>query len=196
MVCEKVILVLALIICFINPVASQFANNYRTEHLFPRQDLSGNQIAKGVREAFNNQSMSTTNHGPAMRPGVTGSIVRKPQGNIIQLGPSSVAGNWSLKLMNPVKYLNLTFYQSEDAVFGYGNLTDNGTIEHLTAGGTVVGDELGMYIIPIVSQNLYRMWLKLQPGYMEGDYILSGPGVLRHGSLTGILIQPQHTVVI
>jgi hypothetical protein len=184
-----VILVLALMLCSANPVASQVAKNYTTETPFPIQDLLGKQIVTDVREAFKNESQFTTRHDTSMRPEMSGSVVRKPKLNIVPLGLATTAGKWSLNLTDArPKHLSLNLYQSEDAVFGYGNLTDNGTIEQLTAGGTVMGDRLAMYIIPVSSQNPYRMWLTLRPGSMEGGYILSSPGVLQYGSAIGIKV--------
>ncbi|MDD1758719.1 MAG: hypothetical protein LUQ22_08320 [Methanotrichaceae archaeon] len=183
---KSVILVLAFMLCFVNPAASQVAKNYTIEPPFPIQDLLGKQMVTDVRDAFKNESLFTTRHDTEMKPGAPGSIARMAKVNTVPLGPTPAAGNWSLKLTDVrPKHFSLNLYQSEDAVFGYGNLTDNNTIDQLTAGGTVMGDRLAMYIIPGSSQNLYRMWLTLGPSSMEGSYILSSSGVLQYGSIIG-----------
>ena len=187
---RSVILVLALILCFVNPAFSQVAKNYTAEPSSPIQVLLGKQIATDVREVFKNESLITARHDAGMRLGVSRSVARKPQVNIVPQGPAPAAGNWSLNLTDGrPKHMSLNLCQSEDAVFGYGNLTDNDTIEQLTAGGTVMGDRLAMYIIPVSSQNLYRMWLTLRSGSVKGSYILSSPGFLQYGSAIGTLIQ-------
>jgi hypothetical protein len=188
---KSVILMLALILCFVNPVFSQVTKNYTAEPSSSIQDHIGKQVTTHVGESFKNERLFRTRHDAGMRSGVPGSVARKPRVKIMPLGPAPAAGNWSLNLTNARPKLSLKLYQSEDAVFGYGNLTDNGTIEQLTAGGTVMDDRLAMYIISGSSQNIYRTWFTLRPGSMEGSYILSSLGNLQYGNAIGTLLQPR-----
>ena len=81
-----------------------------------------------------------------------------------------------------------------DAVFGSGELMDNGIPAQVTAGGTVLGDRLSLYVTPIGTQNLYRFSLEIKPGSMDGDYVFTAPGITQPGVAFGSLIAPQGAV--
>jgi hypothetical protein len=102
-----------------------------------------------------------------------------------------VAGSWTLTLNDLAKrYLKLNLYQSGDAVFGSGELEDSGVTTPVSAGGSVLGNRLALFVIPAGSQNMFRLSLTIQPGSMNGDYIFIAPGVNQPGVAFGSLMAP------
>ncbi|HPA98420.1 MAG TPA: hypothetical protein PLQ24_07395, partial [Methanothrix sp.] len=88
-------------------------------------------------------------------------------------------------------YLKLELYQSGDAVFGSGELAQGAVVTPVTAGGSILGNQLALFVIPAGSQNMYRLSLTIQAGSMNGDYIFTAPGVNQPGVAFGSLIAPQ-----
>ena len=88
------------------------------------------------------------------------------------------------------KNLKLDLYQSGDAVFGSGELAEGATVTPVTAGGSILGNQLALFVIPAGSQNMYRLSLTIQPGSMNGDYIFTAPGVNQPGVAFGSLMAP------
>jgi len=128
-----------------------------------------------------------------MSPNATAKGVWRPAA-IQGLGIASAAGSWSFTLTDTAtRYLSLDLYQTVDAVFGSGVLTDRGTTAQVTAGGTVLGDRLALYVTPIGTQNLYRLSLTIKPGSMDGDYIFTAPGITQPGVAFGSLVAPRGT---
>jgi hypothetical protein len=192
MVFKMFLLIIAVIGCFSIPAICQSPNS---EPTFP-DGKSESKILSDVRSSFQDESLFVIRSDTGMSPGVPESGVRYPPvGKAVLVGPYPVAGPWSLTLTDLVtKYMNLNLYQSEDSVFGNGELIDSGMTTQLTVGGTIVGDKLALYVIPVGTQNLYRMSLTLRPDSMDGSYIFSSPGITQPGIVFGTPISPQQVI--
>ncbi len=189
---KMLLLAIAVIGCFSIPAICQSPSS---EQLFPEVTSDSPKLSD-VRSAFQDKSLFVIRSDTGMSPGVPEPGVRYPPvGNVVAVRPYPIAGSWSLTLTDIVtKYMNLNLYQSEDSVFGNGELMDNGMTTQLTAGGTIVGDRLALYVMPVGTQNLYRMSLTLRPGSMDGSYIFSSPGVTQPGVAFGNLVSPQQAI--
>jgi len=195
------ILVFGALIC--TSALAQGPKNVDIEPEFPGDDLSGSQIKEEVgwgayddvndsSLSFRNESLFIIRKDTGMSPNVPGQGVRTPA---IVLGRTAVplaAGSWALTLNDVDKsYLKLDLYQTGDAVFGSGELAENGAIIPVTAGGSVLGDRLALFVVPAGSQNMYRFSLTIQPGSLNGDYIFTAPGASQPGVAFGSLLSPQ-----
>ena len=199
---QSVVLALALIGCLVLTASSQGPKNYINEPDFPTDEMSGSQIYKEVSKgeytdtgesqlSFRNQSLFIVRKDTGMSPGVPEKSVRYAPILISSLGPAPVAGSWYLTLTDTAtRYLKLNLNQNLDAVFGNGELIEGSATIPITAGGTVLGDRLAMFVTPVGSQYIYRFSLSLTPGSMDGDYIFSGPGVTQPGVAFGSMVSP------
>lgn len=199
---KGVVLALALMGCLTVTASCQGPGNYINEPAFPTEEMSGSQIYKEVRQgeytdpnesqlSFRNESLFIIRKDTGMTPGVPQRGVRTPAVVITGLGPAPAAGSWYFTLTDvATRYLKLNLNQNLDAVFGSGELIEGSTAIPVTAGGTVLGDQLAMFVIPVGSQYLYRFSLALGPGSMNGDYIYSGPGVTQPGVAFGSIVAP------
>ncbi|MEI6104382.1 MAG: hypothetical protein WCP70_10595 [Methanothrix sp.] len=83
----------------------------------------------------------------------------------------STAGNWSFRLRdNKNRFLALTLFQSENAVFGTGNINDGGDTMKASASGSVSADKLSLDVISSGTVNLYRLRLNLSGNSASGEY--------------------------
>ena len=143
--------------------------------------------------SFQNESLFLINPYTGMSPNAVGKGVRTPvkiYWNGMSYAP--VAGNWSFTLTSvDTSYMMLSLYQNADAVSGSGVLTANGFNTPVTAGGTVLGDRLALFVTPVGTQNLYRFSLTITPGSMNGDYVFTAPGITQPGVAFGSLLSSQ-----
>jgi hypothetical protein len=87
---------------------------------------------------------------------------------------ANIAGDWTLTLNDVVtKSLKLTLYQNNDAVFGSGDITILDDTTPVSAGGTLQGNSLMLYVIPSGVPSLYRINLIVGLGSMNGNYVFS-----------------------
>ena len=141
--------------------------------------------------SFRNESLFIIRKDTGMSPNVPEMGVRSPA-IVGRMGVAMAAGSWALTLNDlDKKYLKLELYQSGDAVFGSGELAQGAVVTPVTAGGSVLGNQLALFVIPAGSQNMYRLSLTIQAGSMNGDYIFTAPGVNQPGVAFGSLIAPQ-----
>ena len=141
--------------------------------------------------SFRNESLFIIRKDTGMSPNVPEMGVRSPA-IVGRMGVAMAAGSWALTLNDlDKKYLKLNLYQSGDAVFGSGELAEGAAVTPVTAGGSVLGNQLALFVIPAGSQNMYRLSLTIQAGSMNGDYIFTAPGVNQPGVAFGSLIAPQ-----
>ncbi len=196
---------LALIGCIAMTVTAfaQGPKNLIVEPTFPGENMSGSGIYQEVRQgvytdindsslSFRNESLFIVRADTGMSPGATARGVRTPVQIIAGLGVAPAAGSWSFTLTDmATRYLNLNLYQTADAVFGSGQLVEGGISTQVTAGGTVLGNRLSMYVTPVGSMNLYRFSLLITPGSMDGDYIYTAPGITQPGVAFGSLVAAQ-----
>ena len=196
--------VLALIVaaCLCMTALGQGPKNVIIEPEFAGDDLSGSQIKEEVgwglydnandsSLSFRNESLFIIRKDTGMSPNVPDRGVRSPA-VVGRAGVALAAGSWSLTLTDRDKrYLKLDLYQSGDAVFGSGELAEGANVTAVTAGGSVLGNQLALFVIPAGSQNMYRLSLTIQAGSMNGDYIFTAPGVTQPGVAFGSMIPPQ-----
>ena len=141
--------------------------------------------------SFRNESLFIIRKDTGMSPNVPEMGVRSPA-IVGRMGVAMAAGSWALTLNDlDKKYLKLNLYQSGDAVFGSGELAEGAAVTPVTAGGSVLGNQLALFVIPAGSQNMYRLSLTIQAGSMNGDYVYTAPGVNQPGVAFGSLIAPQ-----
>ncbi len=199
---KSVILAFAMIVCLAVPAFADMpiGPKDKVNQPFPNQNMSGYEITQEVTYgsnptasdgdlSFRNESLFLINKRTGMSPNAVGKGVRTP----LAVGlPISIAGVWSFTLTDiGTKTLTLSLFQSEDAIFGSGELTSGSSITQVTAGGTLLGDKLAMYVIPAGSPNsMYRFSLTLRPGSIGGDYIYSATGITQPGVAFGNLVSP------
>jgi hypothetical protein len=198
-----VVIALAFVACLCMTAFCQGPKNEYVEPEFPGEGMSGSQIYQDVREgtyddindsslSFRNESLFTIRKDTGMSPHVPGKNVRTPVTVIRGLGVAPAAGSWAFTLNDVDKsYLKIDLYQTADAVFGSGELADNGVVTAVTAGGSVLGDQLALFVIPTGSQNMYRFSLTIKPGSMDGEYIFTSPGITQPGVAFGSMLSPQ-----
>lgn len=198
---RNVVLVIALIMCL---AVSAFAEiplgpKNIVNQKFPTDSMSGSEITQEVQEgaphtadqdvlSFKNESIFITSKSTGMSPNSVAKGVRAP---IIVAPIAPIAGTWSLKLTDiNTKYMMLTLSQSEDAIFGYGDLTMDGSTIRVNVGGTIIGNKLTMYVMPAGTSALFRLSLTWTPGLMNGNYIYSAPGINQPGVVFGNAVSP------
>jgi len=184
-----VIMGLALVACL--SAAALGSNPVNIVPEFPTEEMSGSvireEVTKGIYSSaddpslsFRNESLFYTERQTGMSPGA---VTRVP----IRYAP--IAGNWSFTLTGAAtSYLTLNLYQSQDAVWGYGVLMENGAMAQVTAAGTILGDRLALFVTPVISQSLYRLSLTISPGSLNGNFIYTAPGVTQPGVVFGRLL--------
>ncbi len=72
----------------------------------------------------------------------------------------SIAGEWNLELGNGATF-NLALSQSGGVIFGSGNVTFSAQTQAATASGSLSGDILRLYIVPVDGTKLYALSLDL-----------------------------------
>lgn len=202
-----VVIALALVVCLSSMTFGQGPKDNIVKP-FPGENMSGSEIYREVQGgvytdandsalSFRNESLFLINKYTGMSPNAVGKGVRTPV-NIYWNGMSfaPVAGNWSLTLTSVDRsYLRLGLYQNADAVSGSGVLTSNGFNTPVTAGGTVLGDRLALFVTPVGTQNLYRFSLTITPGSLNGDYVFTAPGITQPGVAFGSLLSSEASSV-
>lgn len=200
---KSVVLAFALIACLAIPAFADMplGPKSKVNQPFPNQNMSGYQILQEVTYgsntapsdsdlSFRNESLFLISKSTGMSPGAAGKGVRTP----VIVGYSvPIAGVWSFTLTDiGTKSLTLTLFQSGDGVFGSGELTAGNSMSQVTAGGTLLGDKLALYVIPVgTPNNMYRFSLTVRPGSMGGDYLYSAPGITQPGVAFGNTIALQ-----
>jgi hypothetical protein len=196
-----VLIALALVVCLSSMTLGQGPKDYVVKP-FPGENMSGSEIYREVQGgvytnpkdsalSFYNESLFLINPYTGMSPNAVGKPVPvKIYWNGMSYAP--VAGNWSFTLTGVDRsYMMLSLYQNADAVSGSGVLTANGFNTPVTAGGTVMGDRLALFVTPVGTQNLYRFSLTITPGSMNGDYVFTAPGITQPGVAFGSLLSSQ-----
>lgn len=85
--------------------------------------------------------------------------------------PASMAGNWSFRLRDSKnRVMSLTLYQSEDALFGTGNINDGGESMKISASGRMDKNGLNLDATSLGTVILYRMVLAVDGSSASGDY--------------------------
>ncbi len=156
------------------------------------QDVQGagtHGSSTGSDMSFRNEDLFVISKDTGMSPNVPGKDVRTP---VVAVGIASAAGSWAFTLNDVGKsYLKLDLYQTADAVFGSGELAASGAVTPVTAGGSVLGDRLALFVVPTGSQNMYRFSLTIKPDSLDGEYVFTAPGITQPGIAFGSLLSPM-----
>jgi hypothetical protein len=192
-----VLIALALVVCLSSMTLGLGSN----DDAWLNENVSGYQIRQEVQKgvytekndsalSFYNESLFRINPYTGMSPNAVKAAPVVIYWNGMSYAP--VAGNWSFTLTGVDRsYMMLSLYQNADAVSGSGVLTANGFNTPVTAGGTVMGDRLALFVTPVGTQNLYRFSLTVTPGSMNGDYVFTAPGITQPGVAFGSLLSSQ-----
>lgn len=162
-------------------------------HAMAKDTNNNSPIADEIKKSFQNEDLFNISPSTGMSPNATAHLT-KTSGVVVVRTVALASGFWSLNLKDTTSStmrLNLSQYQ--DAVFGSGNITIGSTVTPVTAGGTMQGDRLNLYVVPEGSASLYRMSLTVSPGSMNGNYILTAPGLTQPGIVFGSLTAPLQT---
>jgi hypothetical protein len=148
-------------------------------------------ISAAAQEYVYNVSKQT-----GMTPGVASidsGVRTAPAGSL-----ANIAGDWTLTLDNAeTKSLKLTLYQNNDAVFGSGDITVSGDANPVSAGGTLNGNSLTLYVVPSGEPSLYRINMMVGPGPMTGSYVFSKQAAAQQsGSASGSLTEASASIPI
>ena len=176
------ILILAVMICSASQVLAQDSYNVGP-------------ISEDVKKSFQNEDLFNTSAATGMSPNATAGLVAIPI--VGGRGLAYVGGLWSLNLRDTttsIMRLNLNQYQ--DAVFGSGDITIGSIVTNVSVGGTIVGNRLNLYATTEGNNNLYRMTLTVAPGSMNGNYLLTAPGITQPGIVYGSLTAPAQTIPV
>lgn len=148
-------------------------------------------VSAAVQEDVYNVSKQT-----GMTPGVAS--VESGVGTATVSTLANIAGGWTLTLDNAgTKSLKLTLYQNNDAVFGSGDITVSGNTNPVSAGGTLQGNSLILYVIPSEEPSLYRIDMLVGPGSMTGSYVFSVQAATQQsGSASGSLTEASASIPI
>jgi hypothetical protein len=142
-------------------------------------------------EALEYQTASTVSSGQAKAPSEEPDVsARLPAISQTTSPTVSKAGNWSFRLRDSKnRFLALTLFQSENAVFGTGNINDGGDTMKASASGSVSADKLSLDVISSGTVNLYRLRLNLSDNSASGEYrAFSTKGDPWTGIVEGMLI--------
>lgn len=132
--------------------------------------------------------------------GMTPGVASKESG--IRTSPVSslanIAGGWTISLDNAgTKSMKLMLYQNNDAVFGSGDITVLGNTIPVSAGGTLSGNSLTLYVIPSGELSLYRINMMVSPVSMTGSYVFSTQATTQQqGSASGSLTEASMSIPI
>ena len=146
-------------------------------------------LALLVFSAVAQEDIFNVNNNTGMTPGVAS----KDSGVRTTLAGSlaNIAGGWTLTLDNArTKSLKLTLYQNNYAIFGSGDITVLGNTTPVSAGGTLQGNSLMLYVIPSGEPSLYMIDTMVGPGSMTGSYVFSTQAATQQrGSVSGSLTE-------
>lgn len=113
-------------------------------------------------------------------------ITSKPEGFVLVPLKQSITGDWRLVLEdNETRYANLTLYQANDVILGYGNLTSDNSTRKVTAGGSLEGDLLDLLFISEEEDLILRLVFSVDEECISGDYrgyIKDGEEIRGNGS--------------
>ena len=173
------ILVLVVMICSASQVMAQ--DTYDTSS-----------VSEDVKQSFQNEDLFNTSAETGMSPNATAHLAKFPI--VVVRGSAQVSGSWSLSLRDKASStMRLNLNQYQDAVFGSGDVTVGGIVTNVSVGGTMIGNRLNLYVTTEGNNNLYRMTLTVAPGSMNGNYLLTAPGITQPGIAYGSLTAPAQT---
>jgi len=110
-----------------------------------------------------------------------------------QIESTSVSGKWSLEIADSTfQSAVLTLYQSGDAVFGKGVLSEDNNTLTLTASGSVASDKLNLDLVTLEKISLYRISMTVSGNSATGSYTAFSPlASPSTGTATGLRSMPS-----
>jgi hypothetical protein len=104
----------------------------------------------------------------------------------------TVKGTWSLRLLgDSPRDVSVTLFQSGNAIFGTGSVSQGKTSLEAAASGSVNGDQMNLDITTLKSIALYRATLTLTGDSASGSYEgFSATGDAWSGDVTGLRTVP------
>ena len=179
---RSAILVLIVLICMVSQGITQDTSN-------------ASPIVEDVKKSFQNEELFNTSTSTGMSPNATANLVKIPIVGV--RGTAFVGGLWLLNLRDTTSStMRLNLNQYQEAVFGSGDVTKGGIVTNVSAGGTIAGNRLNLYVTIEGNNNLYRMTLIVAPGSMNGNYLFTAPGITQPGIVYGSLTAPAQRSVV
>jgi len=104
----------------------------------------------------------------------------------------TVKGTWSLQLLGESpREVSVTLFQSGNAIFGTGSVSQEKTLLEAAASGSVKGDQMNLDITTLKSISLYRATLTLAGDSASGSYeAFSAAGDAWTGDVEGLRTVP------
>jgi hypothetical protein len=132
--------------------------------------------------------MGTITTGTGIVPPIT---VGKSSGAAESVGALSslanLTGTWSIDLRDAAsKHIDLQVLQNKELIMGYGDMTENGAREKVTASGFLAGDRLTLFVSVVDRPEVYRLDLATSGTSLSGRYdATSASGARWSGTATG-----------
>jgi hypothetical protein len=100
---------------------------------------------------------------------------------------ANLTGNWSIDLRDAAtKHIDLQVLQNQELIMGYGDMTENGAREKVTASGFLSGDRPTLFISVVDRPEAYRLELASSGTSLSGRYDATFAGGARwSGTVTG-----------
>jgi len=110
-------------------------------------------------------------HSTAAEPDNRTESIAQPEGMVTASLKPNITGDWRLILKDNVsRYANLTLYQADDNIFGYGNLTSDNATRQVTAGGSFELDLMELFFVSQEEDLILRLVSVVDEGCLSGDY--------------------------
>ena len=132
--------------------------------------------------------MGTVTTGTGIVPPIT---VGKSSGAAESVGALSslanLTGTWSIDLRDVgTKHIDLQVLQNKELIMGYGDITENGAREKVTASGFLSGDMLSLFVSIVDRPEVYRLDLATSGTSLSGRYdAIAAGGARWSGTATG-----------
>ena len=132
--------------------------------------------------------MGTITTGTGIVPPIT---VGKSSGAAESVGALSslanLTGTWSIVLRDVgTKHIDLQVLQNKELIMGYGDMTENGAREKVTASGFSAGDRPTLFISIVDRPEVYRLDLATSGTSLSGRYdAIAAGGARWSGTATG-----------
>ena len=106
----------------------------------------------------------------------------------------NLTGTWSIDLRDSAtKHIDLQVLQNKELIMGYGDMTENGEREKVTASGFLAGDRPTLFVSIVDRPEVYRLDLASSGTSLSGRYdAIAAGGARWSGTATGsIALSPS-----
>lgn len=144
-------------------------------------DSSSTSTAASTSVSASKQSSSTSQESASQTN-------NPPESSDSSSGESrDISGSWTLELQGEIpKEMALTLFQKGTDVFGTGRSVDGDETLLATASGSLIGNNLNLYLVTMGSIQLYKIGLSLDGDFASGKYTaISATGESTDGSVNG-----------